>query len=307
MDRWQDSGYGGFSLPEGDFVIDLPKDTMTPAPWCNLLSSPGFGTLASESGPIFTYSGNSHHGRITRWPNDPVSPRPGEGLYLRDEDTGALFSPCRWPMGGALAFRVTHSPGLTAIQGFGMGLETMLHIFSDAEYTVSLRTLRLRNTGDGQRTIRVFHFADFLLGESDQAGELTYAFVTSPLEIMAENPDFPGTAFLALTDKSDTAGSTVQSKGSFWGLCSGNAPMALEREFLPISEPGTLGLVSSVIHLNPGQSASVTFALGSAQSREDAEKLIALLEKEGALKRLKETQRYWASELMPLQVLLLNE
>ncbi len=303
MDRWQFNGYGGFTLPEGDFVIDLNKDVMTPAPWCNLLSSPTFGTLASESGPIFTYAGNSHHGRITRWPNDPVSPRPGEGLCLRDEDTGALFSPSRWPLGDAMAFRVTHSPGLTAIQGFGMGLETTLHIFSDAEYALSLRTLRLRNTGEGARTIRVYHFADFLLGESDQSGELTCAFVLGPSSLMAENPGFSGTAFLALTDRSETAASTVLSKGSFWGL-GGIKPMALEKESLPTSEPGSMGLVTAVLHLNPGQSASVTFALGSAPNREEADALIALLEKEGVLKRLKETQRYWASELTPLQVLL---
>ncbi len=307
VNRWQFNGYGGFTLPEGDYVIDLPKDVMTPAPWCNLLSSPGFGTLASESGPLFTYTGNSHHGRITRWPNDPVSPRPGEGLILRDEDTGALFSPCRWPLGEALAFRVTHSPGLTAIQGLGMGLETMLHIFSDAEYALSLRSLRLRNTGEGERIIRVCHFADFMLGESDRAGELTYAFAVSPLGVMAENPGFPGTAFLALADKSDTAASTVLSAGSFWGLGGKNAPMAMEREFLPLPEPGALGIVTAVIRLQPGQSTSLTFALGSAENREAAQKLISLLEKEGASKRLKGTQRYWASELTPVQVVLPSE
>jgi cellobiose phosphorylase len=80
MERWQFNGYGGFAMPEGDYVIDMPKETMTPAPWCNLLCSPGFGTLVSESGPMFTYDDNSHHGRVTRWPNDPVSKTGGRVL-----------------------------------------------------------------------------------------------------------------------------------------------------------------------------------------------------------------------------------
>ncbi len=307
LSRFMFNGYGGFTLPEGEYVIDLPKDVMTPAPWCNLLSSPGFGTLAAETGPLFTYAGNSHHGRITRWPNDPVSPRPGEGLILRDEETGALFSPCRWPLGDAMAFRVTHSPGQTNIHGYGMGLETTLQIFSDAQFAVSLRTLRVRNTGDGERTIQIFHFADFMLGESEQAGELTYAFPASAREVMAENPGFSGTAFLALTDKTDKAASTVLTKGSFWGLGDSNKPMALEREHLPLQEPGTMGLLTAAAHIPPGQSIAFTFALGSAPDRDEAGKLIAFLEKEGASKRLKETQRYWAAELMPLQVLLPNE
>ena len=301
--RWMYNGYGGFTQPEGDYVIDLPKDVQTPAPWCNLLSSPIFGTLTGETGPLFTYANNSHHGRITRWPNDPVSPRPGEGLILRDEETGVLFSPCRWPLGDFMAFRVIHSPGATVIQGYGMGLETTLQIFTDAEHPVSLRTLRVKNTGDVKRVIMVCHFADFTLGESDRSSDLTYAYTDGSHTVMAENPGFLGTAFLAHTDASDKATCAVMATGSFWGLGS-REPTALKRDYLPQAEHGSLALVTSVLHLSPGQSTAVTFALGAAPSLKETEKLIKLLEKEGASKRLKETQRYWAAELTPLQVLL---
>ncbi len=304
INRQMYNGYGGFVMPDGDYVIDVTKDSPTPAPWCNLLSSIRFGTLCGESGPLFTYARNSHHGRMTRWPNDPVSPRPGEGLILRDEETGALFSPCPWPLGEYMAYRVAHSPGMTQIHGYGMGLETAMTIFTDAEYMVSLRTVRVRNMGEGERMIRVSHFADFTLGESDTTGALTYALLDGSQTVLAENPGFSGTAFLTVNNSSENTLSSVMSTGGFWGLSGGNVPAALSREYPPQGEHGSLALVTSVLHLNPGQSAALTFALGAADSREEAQRLIYFIEKEGASKRLKETQRYWAAEITPLQVLL---
>ena len=301
------NGYGGFTLPEGDYVIDLDKSTETPAPWCNLLCTKKFGTMVTESGPLFTYWKNSNHGRITRWPNDAVSPRPGEGLLIRDEETGAVFSPCRWPSGDAMAFRITHSPGLTSYQGFGMGLETSLQVFCDNEYPVSLRTLRVRNTGEKERMLRIIHFADFLLGEGDQDAQLSHAILQEPGIIMAENPGMPGTAFLALLEQHERVHGAVLSTGTFWGLTGDSVPLALKRELLPPSEPGTLGLTGLLTPLLPGQSLAFSFALGAAHTKEEAITLIKQLEGDGPLTRLRETQRWWASELTPLQVLLPDE
>ena len=54
---------------------------------------PQFGFLVSESGVGCTWAENSSENRLTPWRNDPVSDPPGEALYLRDEDTGEVWSP----------------------------------------------------------------------------------------------------------------------------------------------------------------------------------------------------------------------
>ncbi|MEG0902342.1 MAG: hypothetical protein RSG96_09485, partial [Clostridia bacterium] len=55
-----DNGYGGFSRTDGSYVITLAPGRQTPAPWCNPLCSERFGTLAGESGLVFSYAGNSN-------------------------------------------------------------------------------------------------------------------------------------------------------------------------------------------------------------------------------------------------------
>lgn len=95
------NGYGGF-LPEGSaYVMHLAAGLQTPAPWCNYLCRPGFGTLCCESGLLFTYGDNSHRRRLTPWVNDPVTPLGGEYLLVEDLDTGDMFSPTRLPLGQA--------------------------------------------------------------------------------------------------------------------------------------------------------------------------------------------------------------
>ena len=64
----------------------------------NVIANPAFGFLVSESGSGFTWAGNSQTNRLTPWSNDPVSDPPGEVVYLRDEETGEVWSPTPLPV-----------------------------------------------------------------------------------------------------------------------------------------------------------------------------------------------------------------
>ena len=94
-----DNGLGGFSADGREYVIHLGPGETTPAPWCNVLANPDFGTLVTESGGGFTWAGNSGEHRLTPWTNDPVSDPPGEALYVRDEETAAVWTPTPQPAG----------------------------------------------------------------------------------------------------------------------------------------------------------------------------------------------------------------
>ena len=76
----------------------LGEGLRTPAPWINVIANPSFGFLVSESGSGYTWSGNSHENQLTPWSNDPVTDPPGEAIYIRDEDTGVVWSPTALPV-----------------------------------------------------------------------------------------------------------------------------------------------------------------------------------------------------------------
>ena len=49
------------------------------------------GLPRPRAGPGYTWSRNSHDNRLTPWRNDPVSDPPGEAVFIRDEETGAVL------------------------------------------------------------------------------------------------------------------------------------------------------------------------------------------------------------------------
>ena len=107
------NGFGGFRPESGEYVIHLEPGDRTPAPWCNVLASETFGTLVTESGGGFTWAGNSGENRLTPWSNDPVSDVAGEALFLRDEETGVVWSPTPAPAPAPTAYQVTHGFGIS--------------------------------------------------------------------------------------------------------------------------------------------------------------------------------------------------
>ena len=70
----------------------------TPAPWINVIANPDFGFQVATEGGGYTWSVNSRENQLTPWSNDPVSDRPGEVFYLRDDDTGELWCPTALPI-----------------------------------------------------------------------------------------------------------------------------------------------------------------------------------------------------------------
>ena len=104
------NGLGGFSADASEYVITLGPGQTTPAPWANVLANPHFGTVVSESGSAYTWSENAHEFRLTPWHDDPVSDASGEAIYLRDEETGHVWSPTPLPVRCRDALR--HPPWL---------------------------------------------------------------------------------------------------------------------------------------------------------------------------------------------------
>ena len=95
------NGLGGFTQDGREYAIYLKPGVTTPAPWVNVLANPTFGTVVSECGSAYTWAENAHEFRLTPWSNAPVQDTPGESLYLRDEQTGQVWSPTPLPARGA--------------------------------------------------------------------------------------------------------------------------------------------------------------------------------------------------------------
>ncbi len=87
------NGTGGFSADGSEYHIITGVENPTPAPWCNVIANPSFGTVISESGQSYTWMDNAHEYRLTPWNNDAITDLCGEAFYIRDEESGKYWSP----------------------------------------------------------------------------------------------------------------------------------------------------------------------------------------------------------------------
>jgi cellobiose phosphorylase len=159
------NGCGGFIDGGRAYAIHLDEAQPTPAPWVNVIANPAFGFVVSAEGGGYTWSLNSQQNPLTPWPNDPVNDSPHEVLYLRDEDTGVVWSatalPIRVP--GA-AYTATHGKGWTRFDNNAHGIELELTQCVPTHDSLKLSRLRLRNRSARARHLSITGYVEWALG-----------------------------------------------------------------------------------------------------------------------------------------------
>jgi cyclic beta-1,2-glucan synthetase len=158
-----DNGIGGLTS-DGDYEIRLRGDALPPAPWANVIANPHGGFVVTERGAGFTWAENSYFYRLTPWRNDPVSDAPGEALYLRDEDSGALWSATPAPIRHGTPWTIRHGAGTSTFEHVHDDIATQLTLGVAPDAAVKLSLLRVTNRGTRRRRIAVTAYAEWTLG-----------------------------------------------------------------------------------------------------------------------------------------------
>jgi cyclic beta-1,2-glucan synthetase len=120
--------------------------------------------MVSESGAGFTWFGNSQRNRLTQWSNDPVLDPLCEAVYLRDEQTGDVWSTTPKPINNLDVCRVRHSAGYSLFERHSFGINQELKQFvpnDDAGGApVKFYQLELRNDTDRWRELSVTFYVE---------------------------------------------------------------------------------------------------------------------------------------------------
>ncbi|MBA2238826.1 MAG: cyclic beta 1-2 glucan synthetase [Lysobacter sp.] len=159
------NGTGAFSADGREYVIDLEEGRTTPAPWSNVLANEQFGCVVSESSPGYTWGENAHEFRLTPWHNDPVSDASGEAFYLRDDETGRVWSPTPLPSRGTGAYRVRHGFGYSVYEHVEDGIASELWIYVGPEDAVKYSVLKLHNRSGRPRRLSATGYVEWILGD----------------------------------------------------------------------------------------------------------------------------------------------
>jgi len=305
-----DNGLGGFSPDGREFQIYLEPGQNTPAPWINVVANPQFGFLISESGGGFTWSQNSGENRLTPWSNDPVSDRPGEVLYLRDEETAEVWTPTPLPSGAEVPFLICHSAGYSTFEHNSFDLNHQLRLFVAPDEPVKIIQLRLENLSNRPRRITATYYAEWVLGAMREANQqyISPEFNQECQAVLVRNSynqEFgERVAFLAASK--DLHGLTTDRTEFLGSLGDYSRPAALGRIGLASSVQSGLDPCAAVqlhIDLEPGGVDEIYFLLGQSENHEQATALIRRYQKpKNVTAAYHASNRFWDDNLSAVQV-----
>ena len=161
------NGLGGFAADGREYVTILGEGQWTPAPWINVIANPSFGFQVSVEGAGYTWSINSRENQITQWSNDPVSDRPGEVIYVRDEDTDELWGPTALPIREDVGtYVVRHGQGYSIFEHTSHGISLELEQYVPLEDSIKISRLKIRNLSARSRRLSVTAYVEWVLGTS---------------------------------------------------------------------------------------------------------------------------------------------
>ncbi len=306
------NGLGGFSEDGREYHIILNDKVNTPAPWSNVIANAHFGTVISESGQAYTWYENAHEYRLTPWENDPVSDSSGEQFYLRDEESGDVWSPMPLPVRGKGYYQTRHGFGYSVFEHRETGVDSELTVFVAEHAPVKLFILTLTNNSGRTRQLSATGYVEWVL--ADLRAKSSMHIVTQAAQVkngcgvLATNHygsnGAERTAFFAVTGPHC---SISGDRREFLGRNGSHAkPDVMNLRRLSDNTGAGLdpcGAVQSATTLIDGDQRTLVFAMGVGEDVSQAEGLIAqFLNDAVARSELDNIHQYWHQVLDKIQV-----
>ena len=301
---------GGFSPDGREYIITTARGQVTPAPWVNVLANPNFGTIISESGPVYTWSVNAHEFRLTPWYNDPVCDSGGEAFYIRDEETGQFCSPTPLPSRGLTPYTSRHGFGYSVFEHAEDGISSEVWVYVAIDASVKFTVLKVKNESGRARRLSATGYVEWVLGDLQPKSRMHVITKVDPNTgaLFAQNPystEFAErTAFFDVADAARTlSGDRTEFLGRNGTLRS---PLAMTRSRLSGKVGAALDPCAAIqvpFDLAAGQEHEIIFMLGAGRDTDEACNLVRRFRGSAAARRaIEAVWQYWNHTLGAVNV-----
>ncbi|MGI9043993.1 MAG: GH36-type glycosyl hydrolase domain-containing protein [Gemmatimonadaceae bacterium] len=303
------NGIGGFN-EENEYEIRLEGDELPPAPWINVVGNPAGGFTVSETGSGATWAANSYFFRLSPWNNDPVKDEPGECIYLRDEESGEVWSVTPGPIRHRTPYTTKHGAGYSIFEHEHAGLQTSLRVGMPEAEAVKLQVLKITNPGGGTRRLTVTSYVEWVLGVNREqtAAHVCTEMAADNQVMIARNYFDPIFANLAaFSGTSAEVSAWTGARREFIGRNNDlSDPLGLKRPSLSGNVGDTVdpcAALQSEIEIGPGETRELVFLLGAGEGKDGALELFEKYRDPAAANAAVDgAARSWRSRLSAISV-----
>ncbi|MEO6778710.1 MAG: glucoamylase family protein, partial [Gemmatimonadaceae bacterium] len=303
------NGFGFFSEP-GQYEMRLNGTELPPAPWANVIANPAAGFVVTESGSSCTWAESSFFYRITPWHNDPVRDPCSDCVYLRDDETGDVWTATPAPIREMTEYVVKHGAGYSTFDHQHTDIHTSLNVAMATDDPVKISTLRVTNTGRSPKRITVTCYVEWVLGVSrDLTQQHVYTtYDAETASVFAQNFfDQEYASLVAFLAMSGDISSYTADRREFIGRNGTPArPAALSKAALGESTGEVVdpcGALQTTITVHPGETAEVVVLLGAIASMDDARTMISRYKNvESSVAEVTRAVESWRDRLATIKV-----
>ena len=317
--------YGHFDETNREYVIDRPD---TPTPWVNYLGSPEYGAIISNNAGGYSFARSGANGRILRYIFNSFD-QPGRYLYLYDNDSKDCWSASWQPVGkdlGQYECQCRHGLGYTRMTAGYDGIRSEASYYVPLKKSYEVWALSVTNQSACARSLTLTGYAEFTNHsnyEQDQVNLQYSLFITKTLfeenrivqqihgnlDALPENGQvdeknvterFFG---LAGADVSSYCGEREHFLGKYRGYGNPQGVLSGDLGNVTSYNENSCGALSCKVTLEPGETKTVVFLLGTGGLSESSAILSAYSDPAARIDReLGKLKNYWQEKLGHLKV-----
>lgn len=234
----------------------------------------------------------------------------GEAIYLRDEETGHVWSPTPLPVRTSMSYVVRHGFGYSVFEARAGGISSELWVYVATDAPVKFSVLKLRNDSGRPRKLSATGYVEWVLGDLRAKSAMHVRTEVAPQSgaLYARNPyntEFPDrVAFFDVDDPKRTlTGDRTEFLGRNGTL---DNPAAMHRARLSGKVGAGLdpcGALQVSLELANGQEREIVFRLGVGRNPGEATQLVQRFRGPPAARgALNAVWQYWNHTLGAVQV-----
>ena len=159
--------YGGFTEDGLEYKMKISKENKLPTVWSNILANPNFGTLVTQNLGGFTWSQNSRLNRLSAWANNPNIDIPSEIIYVKNKDTGEVWSLSENISNSNQEYYLSYGFGYVNLKTIKNQILHEVDTFVAKEDKIKLNILKFTNTGEAKKKLKLLYYVKPILGEDE--------------------------------------------------------------------------------------------------------------------------------------------
>jgi cellobiose phosphorylase len=302
--------YGFFDPDRREYVVTTP---LTPTPWINYLGDGEYGGIISNTAGGYSFDRDPRYRRVLRYRYNSIpEDQPGRYLYLRDDETGEIWSATWQPVKASYeSFECRHGLGYTAITQVHGEIESSVTYFVPPGEKLEYWRVSLANRGDKPRKLSLFSYAEFCFFDAIK-DQQNVDWVQQIQQGAFEDGIIFWNAFMKTWDyifmaASQPPHSFDTSRDAFIGrLRDLSRPQRVEegRCGNSLAHRGNgVGAFCHQIELGPGGQDELVYALGVTPEKEAiASRIQDLIEPAAVMRQFEALRSHWRHYLDSLQV-----